>query len=191
MATITIQTTNGSRETETRWLGQFLAVHNPNGTEPTRGLWTITHHRSGLRAASVPTNLKAAIKLAKAWDLRFATLEPKDAKAWPDREEWAEAIRETETPAIAKRFAKQQTKRWLDAEFGTGQETAAVLAAQAGLPIAQHGGIKRMKWHRIWWPLPCDAELQQWACDSVCETPDGRSVEPDHPDSWLRLLGLV
>ena len=189
--TITIQTTSGPRETETRWLGQFLAVHNPNGTEPTRGLWTISHHRSGLRAASVATNLKAAIKLAKAWDLRFATLDPKDAKAWPERDAWAQAIRETETPAIAKRFAKQQTKRWLDAEFGTGQETAAVLAAQQNYAIDQAGGTKRVLWRREYWPLPTDAELQEWSCDSVCETPDGRSVEPDHPESWLRLLGLV
>ena len=189
--TITIQTTSGPRETETRWLGQFLAVHKPVKSKQSRGVWAITHHRCGLSAAIVYTNLKAATALAKAWDLRFATLDPKDAKAWPEREAWAQAIRETETPAIAKRFAKQQTKRWLDSEFGTGQETAAVLAAQAGRPIDQHGGSKRMRWRRVWMPLPSDAELQEWACDSVCETPDGRSVEPDHPDSWLRLLGLV
>jgi hypothetical protein len=33
--------------------------------------------------------------------------------------------------------------------------------------------------------------LEEWAFDSVCETPDGVTVEHDHPDSWLRLLGLV
>ena len=189
--TITIQTSNGPRETETRWLGQFLAVHNPNGEEPKRGLWSISHHRSGLRAACVATNLRAAVKLAKAWDLRFATLDPKDANAWPEREAWAQAIRETETPAIANRFLKAATRRFLDDEFGTSLETAAVLAAQAGRPIDQHNGSKRMQWRRQYWPLPTDAELQQWTCDSVCETPDGRSVEPDHPDSWLRLLGFV
>ena len=188
---ITIQTTSGPRETETRWLGQFLAVHRPCAKTAQRGLWVISHHRSGLRAACVATNLRAATKLAKAWDLRFATLDPKDATAWPERDAWAQAIRETETPAIAKRFAKQQTKRWLDAEFGTGQETAAVLAAQQNYAIDQAGGTKRVLWRRQFWPLPTDAELQEWSCDSVCETPDGRSVEPDHPESWLRLLGLV
>ena len=34
-------------------------------------------------------------------------------------------------------------------------------------------------------------ELEEWVFDSVCETPDGRTVEPDHPDSWLCLLGLI
>lgn len=34
-------------------------------------------------------------------------------------------------------------------------------------------------------------ELREWVFDSVCETPDGRTVEPDHPESWLRLLGLI
>ena len=189
MPTITIKTVNGPRETETRWLGQFLAVHNPNGAEPTRGLWTITHYRSGLRAASVATNLKAAIKLAKAWDLRFENLEVANAADWPQREAWAQAIRETETPAIAARFKRQQTKQWLDSEFGTGTETAAFLAAKAGLPIAL--GSKRVQWRGKFWPLPSDAELQEWSIDSVCETPDGRSVEPDHPESWLSILGLV
>jgi hypothetical protein len=42
-----------------------------------------------------------------------------------------------------------------------------------------------------WVPVPSTDALMEWSFDSVCETPDGRSVEPDHPDSWLRLLGLV
>lgn len=189
--TITIQTTNGPRETETRWLGQFLAVHKPVKAKQSRGVWAITHHRCGLSAAIVYTNLKAAKALAKAWDLRFATLDPKDARTWPEREAWAQAIRETETAAIAARFARQDTQSWLNREFGETQETAAVLAAQARRPIDQHGGSIRMQWRGDWWPLPTDAELQEWTIDSVCETPDGGRVEPDHPESWLSLLGLV
>jgi len=38
---------------------------------------------------------------------------------------------------------------------------------------------------------PSMDELEEWVFDSVCETPDGRTVEPDHPDSWLSLLGLI
>ena len=41
------------------------------------------------------------------------------------------------------------------------------------------------------YPIPSDAELESWVFDSVCETPDGETVEPDHPDSWLRLLGFI
>lgn len=38
---------------------------------------------------------------------------------------------------------------------------------------------------------PDEAQIAAWMNDSVCETPDGDTVEPDHPDSWLRLLGLM
>lgn len=46
-------------------------------------------------------------------------------------------------------------------------------------------------WRGKDYPSPTTGEVREWVMDSVCETPDGRTVEPDHPDSWLRLLGLV
>ena len=42
-----------------------------------------------------------------------------------------------------------------------------------------------------WVPVPSIDALMEWTVDSVCPTPDDREVEPDDPDSWLRLLGLV
>lgn len=44
--------------------------------------------------------------------------------------------------------------------------------------------------------LPSMEELEEWASDSVVETPTGHTVEPDGtgPDgvpSWLRCLGLI
>lgn len=50
--------------------------------------------------------------------------------------------------------------------------------------------------HSITWKgeeyeTPNMDQLQAWVFDSVCETPDGNTVEPDHPDSWLTLLGLI
>ena len=54
-------------------------------------------------------------------------------------------------------------------------------------------GIKTLKlrWHRKWWHVPTLEDVQHWTLDSVCPTPAGDIVEPDHPDSWLVLLGLV
>ncbi|MEZ5325905.1 MAG: hypothetical protein R3F19_12695 [Verrucomicrobiales bacterium] len=46
-------------------------------------------------------------------------------------------------------------------------------------------------WRGDDYALPTEAEIEFWTLDSVCETPDGDIVEPDHPDSWLSLLGLV
>ena len=47
-------------------------------------------------------------------------------------------------------------------------------------------------WFRgVWYVVPSVAECMAWSLDGVCETPDGRTVEPDAPDAWLSLLGVV
>jgi hypothetical protein len=51
-------------------------------------------------------------------------------------------------------------------------------------------GWPQMFWRGQWWPVPTFGEVESWALDSVSETPDGRTVEPDAPDSWTRLLGV-
>ena len=42
-----------------------------------------------------------------------------------------------------------------------------------------------------WYEIPSNEDIEEWAFDSVCFTPGDDEVEPDHPDSWLRLLGLI
>ena len=42
-----------------------------------------------------------------------------------------------------------------------------------------------------WYEIPCNEDIEEWAFNSVCFTPGDDEVEPDHPDSWLRLLGLI
>lgn len=42
-----------------------------------------------------------------------------------------------------------------------------------------------------WYDVPCLEDLEEWTFDSVCFTPGEDEVEPDHPDSWLRLLYLI
>lgn len=46
-------------------------------------------------------------------------------------------------------------------------------------------------WKGAQYDTPSMDELREWVHDSVCETPDGDTVEPDHPDSWLSLLRLI
>ena len=46
-------------------------------------------------------------------------------------------------------------------------------------------------WNGDDYPTPSGDAIEFWVLDSICETPDGDIVEPDHPDSWLSLLGLV
>ena len=42
-----------------------------------------------------------------------------------------------------------------------------------------------------WHDVPSIAQLLEWTLDGVAETPDGSRVEPDAPNSWLTLLGVV
>jgi hypothetical protein len=42
-----------------------------------------------------------------------------------------------------------------------------------------------------WYDIPCNEDIEEWTMDSVCFTPGDDEVEPDHPDSWLSLLGLI
>ena len=38
---------------------------------------------------------------------------------------------------------------------------------------------------------PSIEQLEEWMFDGLCETPDGRTVELDHPEGWPRLMGLI
>jgi len=42
-----------------------------------------------------------------------------------------------------------------------------------------------------WYEIPSNEDIEEWSFDSVCFTPGDDEVEPDHPDSWLSLLGLI
>jgi hypothetical protein len=51
--------------------------------------------------------------------------------------------------------------------------------------------VFRLLWRGAWVDVPTTAELMEWSLDGVAETPDGSRVEPDAPDSWLSLLGII
>jgi len=42
-----------------------------------------------------------------------------------------------------------------------------------------------------WYDIPTNEEIEEWSFDSVAFTPDDDEVEPDHPDSWLSILGMI
>jgi hypothetical protein len=52
----------------------------------------------------------------------------------------------------------------------------------------KHGDEKDLEG---WYEIPSNEDIEEWAFDSVCFTPGDDEVEPDHPDSWLRLLCLI
>jgi hypothetical protein len=165
-------------------MGQHVALTAPAGKQATfktvRGLWVITHRNSGLSAGSLRCTKERARSIARQWDHRFGCIDPTDARSWPWAKAWAELVRSINNP---------EPLPFID--DGCNTDTACELAARAGLPIDQAGGGRRIWWRGQFWHAPTNAELDWWTFDSVCETPDGRTVEPDAPDSWLSLLGLV
>jgi hypothetical protein len=52
-------------------------------------------------------------------------------------------------------------------------------------------GWPHMLWRREWVPVPTMEEVEEWVFDSVCMTPDEDEVEPDAPNSWLSILGMI
>ena len=42
-----------------------------------------------------------------------------------------------------------------------------------------------------WYEVPSNEDIEEWSFDSICFTPGDEEVEPDHPDSWLRLLSMI
>jgi hypothetical protein len=51
--------------------------------------------------------------------------------------------------------------------------------------------VLRLWFGQRWHDVPSIAQCMEWSFDGVAETPDGSRVEPDAPESWLALLGIV
>ena len=165
------------------WCGRFVAVTPPvgaDGAEPQRGCWTLTHIVTGMAAAScLPMSKRDAIALARVWDERIGLIDPAATRSWPHCDEWNALIRGIRD-------------LWTVGTDPADESTATALSLAIGRGLSvRGGGAAAIRWRGKWWSAPTDAELQVWTLDSVCETPDGRTVEPDAPDSWLCILGLV
>lgn len=52
-------------------------------------------------------------------------------------------------------------------------------------------GVIKLWWKDKWHVVPDESDFIMWTLDSICLTPDGEHVEPDHEDSWLSLVGLI
>ena len=80
-------------------------------------------------------------------------------------------------------------ERLRDPETGKALRMSGDVAAFKGPdPLTP---VFRLRWRGQWVDVPTTAELMEWSLDGVAETPDGSRVEPDAPDSWLSLLGIV
>lgn len=57
--------------------------------------------------------------------------------------------------------------------------------------VEEKDGWPHIFWRKNWYAVPTVEDVEEWVFDSVCPTPDEDEVEPDHPRSWLSILGLI
>jgi len=217
---ITVQTaTGGPREVPTKWAGLWLAVHRPvrrDGLSTAPALWTLTLRPLGLSGGELAAPLGAVIAFARLWDTAaarwFDVTAAADASAWQWRERFRDDVARVRSgrPPLGPR---ELTPTEAIESAGTAADVAAAVAAAMGAPQLTEAeaaepfpvadvlpadrvrvdadGWPEVRWARAWWPAPTVDEAHTMALDSTAETPDGRTVEPDDPAAWPRLLGLV
>lgn len=110
-------------------------------------------------------------------------------------EQWEPTLTITPTPGKPgrARFARRLPngrERLRDPETGRALRMDGDAAAFKN-PANPLAPIYRLYWRGQWVDVPTIAELMAWSMDGVCETPDGSRVEPDAPDAWLTLLGII
>ena len=211
--TATIKTLkHGALTVETVWDGVHLCVHRPvlaNGAQVKRQ-WAITHKASGLLAGLLSCSRETARKLAQLWDQRFGDLaQAADARQWAFRRGWIDDCDRAQSRpphnrlvgpvlpdcptswdiAAAVSLAMGGSLAPSDADDRAEQFPAAETVPADRLRTV--AGEVEMLWRGRWWTVPTLGEVEEWALDSVAETPDGRTVEPDAPDSWPHLLGVI
>lgn len=216
---VNVRTTEGSLTVPAVWVGQHLAVHRPIDSKQPDNLsrlprwWRISHISTGYAAGpGIDAAQRDVIALAKLWDRAFAVITAAgDATGWKWRERWADdlsriihgkpligprdltPLEELESAGTAAAVEKA-VRRAMGYESATDTEAAEQFAARetVSADLLRDGpdGLE-MLWRGRWWPVPTFGEVESWALDSLAETPDGRTVEPDAPDAWPRLLGIV
>jgi hypothetical protein len=210
--TVTVTTLSGSREITAAWVGAHLSVHRPvlrDGAPAAPKAWSITHNASGLSMGGTLTTTKPeAIALAKLWNTAAAEIDPANPRGWRYLETWR-----LDVAAVEHRRIAELVGPVLPDHPNYGDVAAAIAAAldtgyaattdnEAGeqYPARETVAADRLRdgadglemlWRGKWWPVPTFGEVEAWALDSLAETPDGRTVEPDAPDSWPHLLGVV
>lgn len=217
MATITIQTKTGPLTVTTAWRGKALAVHRPPSSKDPSGFsteprhWAITHHPSGLAACfSFDGPQSAAVALAKTWDAAFSELDPQkpDCRSWRWSQTWLQDAKAAQDPVrygkptgpvLPDRPTTTDVGRAIAAAVNatytppTESEAAEQYPAAETVPASRvrtKDGTLQVQWRGEWWDVPSLGQVESWVFDSVCESPDGDTVEPDHPESWLRILGI-
>ena len=181
--------------------------------------WTITHCPSGLAiVSSLTVGKNDAVSLAKAWDSAAALIDPAKPSAWRFLQAWRDDLQRVGiVPVWGPRDlpASERDAVWraMGYEPAADEDAAEQYSADITKQTTGAGAVRRngktgeLEFWWLprggnysdadaitlagWYLVPCMADMETWCLDSVAETPAGDSVEPDHPDAWPRLLGVI
>jgi len=210
---LTIQTKHGPRNVATVWKGSTLSVHRPHtvdGPSKAPRRWTLTHNASGLSISTVNVAKADAVALARLWDIAAAAIDPANPKAWPHLQSFRddlgrlgslplrgpvvlspmEALERATTPAEITAAVWQAMGYNAATETEAAEQWPAADTVPADLLRSGAAGLEIL-WRGRWWPVPTLGDVELWCLDSVAETPDGRTVESDHPEAWPAVLGVI
>jgi hypothetical protein len=217
-ATVTIRCIDQSRDVAAVWVGDCLAVHRPlkNGQPiKTPRCWTLTHRPTGLALVSSLTVAKHhAVALAKVWDEAAACIDPAKPRQWRYLQAWRDDLQRVgivdpwgprDLPTL-----NPSTGRFLpdDDETDCEQFPVEITRQTTGAgTVRRNPHTDRLEFWWLprggnysesdafhlagWYEVPTFGDVAAWSLDSVAESPCGDAVEPDHPDAWPRLLGIV
>jgi len=181
--------------------------------------WTLTHKPSGLALVGSLTVAKNdAVSLAKAWDSAAALIDPAKPSAWRFLQAWRDDLQRVgivpvlgprdlptserdavwramgyqpmEEPEASAQFPAELTKK-TDGAGAIRRNPETGLLELLWLPRGGNYSFSDACQLRGWFEIPAAADVESWCLDSLAETPCGDSVEPDHPDAWPVLLGLI
>jgi hypothetical protein len=82
-------------------------------------------------------------------------------------------------------------KRLTHPETGAPLRMPGDVAAFARKGDPEAPPVLRLWWQGAWVDVPSMAQFGAWTFGESCETPSGAYCDPDAPESWLRLCGLV
>jgi hypothetical protein len=181
--------------------------------------WTLTHKPSGLALVGSLTVAKNdAVSLAKAWDSAAALIDPAKPSAWRFLEAWRDDLQRVGIvpvwgPRDLPASESETVWRAMGYEPAADDDAAEQYPADITRQTTGAGAVRRngktgeLEFWWLprggnypdadaitlagWYPVPCMADMETWCLGSVAETPVGDRVEPDHPDAWPRLLGLI
>lgn len=212
MQNITITTTTGPREIAAVWVGQNLAVNRPlfvGGQAAGPKQWCVTLLATGHTLSGLIRGTRAdVVALARLWDGAAAEIDARNPRGWRYLRTWQLDVAATERrriapldgPVLPDNPGPADVAAAMAAALGTGYNPADDSEAAEQYPARETVAADRLRdgadgleilWRGKWWLVPSLGDVEAWALDSLAETPDGRTVEPDAPDSWPALLGIV